>query len=314
MSPSAAIEDTVFRTYLVLAIVLLVVGGIVIGGMRVLSRRNIGHAWSSYCGWLLMVPTVFAAIFAGRYTSILFFGVLSLGGFWEYARATGLFRDRLIMLVVSVAIGAVTATAFLSDPRQGTSGWYGLFMAIPVYAIAAILLVPIIRDRSAGYLTLIALSIVGFVYIGWMFGHLGFLCNAEHAYGYVLYLLFAVEINDVAAFTTGRLIGRHKMRPHISPQKTWEGACGALIVSLALPWLLRFSFPHFHRIDLVAIGLIVGIGGQLGDLTISVIKRDLQIKDMGHLIRGHGGILDRIDSMIFVAPLFFHWVRFWHDI
>ncbi len=180
--------------------------------------------------------------------------------------------------------------------------------------IAAILVIPIVRNRVQGQLQVLALSIVGFVYFGWMFGFLGFLANAEHAYSYLLYLLFAVELNDVAAFTCGKLFGRHPLRSNISPKKTWEGSVGALVVSLILPWALSSTFPHFQARDLILIGLIVGVGGQLGDLAISVIKRDLGIKDMGATIPGHGGILDRIDSLIYVAPLFFHVVRFFHDL
>jgi phosphatidate cytidylyltransferase len=85
-------------------------------------------------------------------------------------------------------------------------------------------------------------------------------------------------------------------------------------VSLALPWALHFTFPHFEARDLIVIGLIVGIGGQLGDLAISVIKRDLGVKDMGAIIPGHGGILDRSDSLIYVAPLFLHYTRYFHDL
>lgn len=118
----------------------------------------------------------------------------------------------------------------------------------------------------------------------------------------------------MAAFTFGRLFGRHPLRSNISPKKTWEGSLGALAVSMALPWLLRFSFPHFSAPELILTGIIVGVGGQLGDLSISVIKRDLGIKDMGAVLEGHGGILDRIDSLIYVAPLFFHMVRWFHDI
>src|SRR5205814_4565070 len=135
---------------------------------------------------------------------------------------------------------------------------------------------------------------------GWMFGHLGYLANSSNAYGYLLFLLFAVPLNDIAAFTFGRLFGRRKIRPNISPNKTWMGSIGALAVSMALPWLVRFSFPEFGWLELTLAGLIVGIGGQLGDLTISVIKRDIGIKDMGALIEGHGGVLDRVDSLIYV--------------
>jgi phosphatidate cytidylyltransferase len=189
-----------------------------------------------------------------------------------------------------------------------------MFMALPVYVIAAILVIPILRNQFQGQLQLLALSIVGFVYFGWMFGHLVFLANARHAYSYVLYLLFAVELSDVAAFTFGKLFGRYPLRSKISPKKTWAGSLGALAVSLGLPWALHWTFPHFDAVDCILAGMIVGIGGQLGDLAISVIKRDLGIKDMGATIPGHGGILDRIDSLIYVAPLFFHLVRYGHDL
>jgi phosphatidate cytidylyltransferase len=128
----------------------------------------------------------------------------------------------------------------------------------------------------------------------------------------LLFLLFATELNDIAAFTCGKLFGRRKLRPHISPNKTWAGSLGALAVSLTMPWVLHFSFPHFGPLQCVLTGLIVGVGGQLGDLSISVIKRDLGVKDMGKLVPGHGGILDRIDSLIFVAPLFLHMARYFY--
>jgi phosphatidate cytidylyltransferase len=218
---------------------------------------------------------------------------------------TGLVYFGIVLLAIACHV---------EDPRLGYEGWYGLFMALPAYVIGAILLVPIFRNEAKGQLQRIALAIVGFMYFGWMFSHLGFLANAELAYGYILYLLFAVEINDVAAFTCGKLFGKRKLRENISPKKTMEGAIGAVIVSLLLAWALSFSFPHFAPWEIVVTGLIVGIGGQLGDLVISYIKRDIGIKDMGALIKGHGGILDRVDSMIFVAPIFFHVVRWMHGL
>ena len=314
MSPSAALSSDVFRIYAGMVLGLMAAGGMLIAALRWGLGRDVGHAWQSYTSWLVMIPLVTLGIFAGRVPLIVLCTLLAVFAFKEYARATGLYRDRLMTAAVYLGIVAVGSVSAMYDPRLNVPGWYGLFSILPAYVIAAILLIPILRNRAQGQFQAIPLAIVGFLYIGWMFGHLAFLANAKHAYGYLLYLVFAVEINDVAAYTFGRLFGRHPLRSNISPKKTWEGSLGALGVSMALPWLLRFSFPHFTTLELILTGLIVGVTGQLGDLSMSVIKRDLGIKDMGGLIRGHGGILDRIDSLIYVTPLFFHMVRWFHGL
>jgi phosphatidate cytidylyltransferase len=314
MSPQAALASDVFRFYVFLVVGCLLVAGAVLAALRWGVRQGVQHAWQSYRGWLIMVPVVLGSLFLGRVVVIALFTLLALVGFTEYARATGLYRDWGMTGAVYLGIVAVGLLALVPDPTTGLPGWYGLFMALPVYVIAGLLLLPIARNRVQGQLQALALAIVGFVYFGWMFGHLTFLANARYAYSYLLYVLFAVEINDVAAYTCGKLWGRHPFRSNISPNKTLEGAIGAVGISLILPWVLHFTFPHFQTRDCLLVGVIVGIGGQVGDLAISVIKRDVGIKDMGVAIPGHGGILDRIDSLIYVAPLFFHTVRYFHDL
>lgn len=303
-------NSDVVRTYLIFAGALLLFAGTAIAILKWGLKKNADHAWHSFRGWLFMIPLVVGAVLLGRVATIVFFGLVAVAGFTEFARATGLYRDWLITGLVYLGIAGVTLVTLCPPPGAHDRGWYGMFMALPVYVVAGILLMPILRDRTKGQLQLLALGIVGFIYIGWMFGHLAFLANGRNAAGNILFLLFAVPLCDVAAYTFGKIFGRHKMRPNISPNKTWEGSLGALAVGMALPWLFRFSLPEFGTRELLLAGLIVGAGSQLGDLSISVIKRDIGIKDMGSLIEGHGGVLDRIDSLIYVAPLFFHMTRF----
>jgi phosphatidate cytidylyltransferase len=311
MSPGAALQSDIFRLYLVLVVVLLATSGVALAILTSVFKKEVVSVRVTYRSWLVMAPIFLGCVFAGRAATIVLATLLALLGFKEFARATGLYRDWWMTGGVYAGIVAVGVVGLVRDPRSGVPGWYGLFMTLPVFVVALLLLIPILRNRTQGQLQAMSLAIVGFLYIGWMFGHLGFLANSRTAYGYLIYLVFAVELNDVAAFAFGRVLGRHPFRSNISPKKTWEGALGALAVSLALPWLLRFSFPHFGATQLILTGLIVGIGGQLGDLSISVIKRDLGIKDMGVTIPGHGGMLDRIDSLIYVAPLFLHMVDYW---
>jgi len=316
MSPQVALHDSVFRAYFVIVLVSLTLGGGVLGFLRFGLKKELGPIWSTYRSWLIMAPIALLIVFAGRVPFILGVTLLAIFGFKEFARASGLYRDWWMTGAVYAGILTVGLASLMPHPRgeEPGTGWYGFFVAVPVFAIALILLIPILRNRARGELQKMSLSIVGFVYIGWMFGHLGFLANARNAYGFICYIIFATELSDVAAFTFGRLFGRHPLRSEISPKKTWEGALGAIAVSLILPWLLRFSFPFFGPWQLILTGLIVGIGGQLGDLSISVIKRDIGTKDMGSAIPGHGEILDRIDSLIYVAPLFLHMAGYYYGL
>ena len=314
MSPVIALSDSTLLTYVAVVTAVIAAIGLLLLFLTYGCGRRLGSVWRTYRSWLAIAPIVLLVLVAGRVATILGVAVAASFAFKEYARATELDRDRWITRVVYIGIAAVAASAMVQDPWRHVPGWYGLFMALPVYIVGLVLAVPIARNQTRGQLHHAALAILGFIYIGWMFSHVGFLANSPHAYGYLLFLLFAVEGTDVAAFTSGKLFGRRKLREAISPNKTWGGALGALAFALVLPWLLRFSFPHFGWLQLVLTGLIVGIGGQLGDLTISMFKRDIGVKDMGSLIPGHGGLLDRVDSLIFVAPLFFHMVRWFYDV
>jgi phosphatidate cytidylyltransferase len=310
MSPSAALASDIFRLFALLTTGLLVVGGATIAVLRFGFAKDVSQAWDSYRGWLAMVPVIAASLVAGRAVAICFFALIAIVAFTEYARATGLHRDLTMTFTVLAGIAGIAVVALAHDPATGAPGWYGLFMAGPVFVLAALMLAAILRNRPEGQLKAVALSLFGFLYIGWMFGHVAFLANTRNPYGYLLYLLFAVELNDVAAFTCGKLFGRRPLCPKVSPWKTREGALGAVAVSALFPLAVRFALPDFSALECVLAGLIVGVGGNLGDLSISVIKRDLGIKDMGTFIRGHGGVLDRIDSLLYSAPLFFHFTRY----
>jgi phosphatidate cytidylyltransferase len=314
ISPQTAPHDPVFRAYLLIVPVSLALGGAILGFLSWGLKKELSPVWKTYRSWLVMASLGLIVVFTGRVEVIAGVTLLSVFAFREFAHSSGLYHDRWMTGAVYAGIIVVGIASWVPHPpdEEPGTGWYGLFMTLPVFAIALIPIIPILRNRASGELQKLSLSIVGFIYIGWMFGHLGFLANTTNAYGFLCYIIFATSLNDVSAFTFGRWFGRHRLRTEISPNKTWEGAIGALTVSMVLPWVLRFSFPFFGPTQLILTGLIVGIGALLGDLSISVIKRDIGIKDMGAAIPGHGGILDRIDSLIYVAPLFMHMAGYYY--
>jgi phosphatidate cytidylyltransferase len=316
MSPQIALHDPVFRAYFIIVLVSLAFGGAVLGFLRFVLNKEAASMFKTYWSWIFMAGIALLVVFLGRIPTIVGITLLAIFAFKEFARASGLYRDWWMTGAVYAGIVTVGVASLISHPRgdEPGTGWYGFFVAVPVFAIALILLIPILRNRARGELQRMSLAIVGFIYMGWMFGHLGFLANARNAYGFLCFIIFATGLCDVAAFTFGKNFGRHPLRSEISPNKTWEGALGAFVLAMILPWLLRFSFPFFGTRELILTGLIVGIGGQLGDLSISVIKRDIGTKDMAATIPGHGGILDRIDSLIYAAPLFMHMAGYYYPL
>ncbi|MEO5718816.1 MAG: phosphatidate cytidylyltransferase [Chthoniobacterales bacterium] len=302
MSPSAALHDPIFRAYLVIVLGLLVLAGAVLLFLQLVFRMDLGSVWKTYRSWLWLAPLAAFSIFAGRFFFILGLTAVGLLAGREFLRVSQLATDRLMSGAVYLGIALV-----------GVANLFGRGLAsLPALVIALFLLVPIVRNRAEGQVRKISLGIIAFVICGWMWEHLGLLANSPNAYGYICFLVFATEVTDVAAFTCGKIFGRYPLRSEISARKTWEGALGALLVALTLPWLLRFSFPFFGPWQLVLTGLIVGIGGPVGDLALSVLKRDLRSKDWGAAIPGHGGVLDRIDSLIFVAPLFIFMTTYYY--
>ena len=200
--------------------------------------------------------------------------------------------------------------------------WYRLFVALTPLTICTIAAVAILADQPKGYIQRVALGILGFLLFGTCLGYLGYMGNNTQYRPFVILVLVAVEMNDVFAFVVGKTIGGPKLCPNTSPKKTISGSLGAVILTTLLVMGIGvFLFPadevQLHGISaskemrfLVVLGIIIGVVGQFGDLMLSSIKRDLGLKDMGHLIPGHGGLLDRFDSLILVAPAVFHYANY----
>jgi len=246
-------------------------------------------------------------IMLGAFWTILGFGVLAYFCFREYARATGLFREKLVCYLTLLALAVVYFAAL--------DNWFRLFQAMFPLGIAAIAGLAILQDRPKGYIQRVALATFAFALFGGCLGHAAYAANHWHYRPLLIFFLAAVELNDVAAFVTGRLFGRRKLCPNTSPNKTIAGAVGATIATTAFVWIAgRIVFADTaldHTGRLLVLGVLVSFAGVLGDLMLSSIKRDIGIKDMDALIPGHGGLLDRFDSALLVAPVVFHYVNYW---
>jgi len=185
--------------------------------------------------------------------------------------------------------------------------------------VGAVLLAELRRGAGKQAVANSAATLLGFLYIGWLGTHLGALRElpypAHRPYhegmSYALLPFMLVWSCDTAAYAVGRAFGRTKLMPSVSPGKSLEGAIAGLLASIGGALLARLWFAHYlTALDAVVLGALVGVFGQLGDLVESLLKRDAELKDTSSLIPGHGGVLDRFDSLLFAAPIVYYYLLF----
>lgn len=276
---------------------------LVLGKAGKLDPKLHDDLWTRYKSWLFLAPLMVLPLLVNRFTAIGGVGILSILCYREFARATGLFRHRSISAVVALGIFLVTFAA--------ADHWYGFFVALSSLVISALVIVALFEDQPKGYIQRVALGVFAFSLFGVCLGHFGYFANDRRGQAFLLSILLCVELNDVFAYCTGKLFGRRKLAPQTSPNKTIGGALGAAVLTTSLFATLIHCIVPGTAVDqprhLIALGLLLSVTGQWGDLVMSSIKRDLGIKDLGTTIPGHGGLLDRFDSLIFVGPAMFHY-------
>ena len=277
--------------------------------------------WKRVISAIILIPVIIFLVWWGGYpyaASVVLVSALMLIEFWGLSQSI---RERggRIFTVVSDSNQMPSRAEPVEAGRIFTviCGTLACVAAvnsvvkIPLeLALALALLLPfsyqILRDRISVASLSVDSTILGVVYIGWAFGHHMILLRNinEAGRGLTFFLLVTVWLCDTAAYLFGKRFGRHKLRPTISPAKTIEGTIAGIVFgtlgalgvwSLFLQEIL--SLPHA-----LILGILLSIVGQLSDLSESIIKRSADVKDSGHLIPGHGGLLDRCDSLIFSAP------------
>jgi phosphatidate cytidylyltransferase len=261
--------------------------------------------------WWFMAGVFMLAILLSRAVSLVFMTFLSFLALKEY----------LSLIPTRRADRSVLLWAYLAVPLQYLwvwVDWYGLFIIfIPVYMFILIPVRMVLHGQTEGFLRAAGTIHWGLMTTVFTLSHMAYLLQLPEKVGaegasLVLFLVLVTQFNDVAQYTWGKLFGRHKVMPTVSPNKTYEGLLGGIATSFVLVVLLAPYLTPLTRGESFVAGFFLPLAGFLGDVSVSAIKRDIGVKDSGSIIPGHGGVLDRVNSLTFTAPLFFHFLRYLH--
>lgn len=256
--------------------------------------------------WMITVFTI--AILTNRVVSSVFLGLISFLALKEYLSLIPTRRvDRSILLWAYLAIPVQFYFAHI--------GRFGLFMTfIPVWVFLFLPARITLGGHTEGFLRAVGLLSWGLMITVFSLSHTALLLSYGVVHGYgagaLLFLVALTQFNDVAQFTWGKLFGAHAILPSVSPKKTWEGFIGGLVTTALVAMAVGPYLTPMPATWSAGAGVLIAASGFLGDVTMSSFKRDMGVKDASQLIPGHGGILDRVDSLIYSAPVFFHFLNF----
>lgn len=260
--------------------------------------------------WWAMAVLLGLSFLLGRVGVVLLFGFLSFAALREFLTLTNSTR---------ADHWALASAFFIVLPMQYWliwTDWFGLFaIFIPVYAFLLLPIVSVLRGVTGNFLVRVSETQWALMIAVYCVSHVPALLflNIPGFEGrdvlLIAFLIIVVQASDVLQYVWGKLLGKHAVAPSLSPSKTWEGLIGgtlsATLLGTALWWMTPFSPLGAAGLSAVIVAL-----GFFGGLVLSAIKRDKGVKDWGHLIAGHGGVIDRLDSVVFSAPIFFHLVRY----
>ncbi|MBA7730279.1 MULTISPECIES: phosphatidate cytidylyltransferase [Citrobacter] len=261
--------------------------------------------------WWVIIVLFSLAILSPPWLALTFFALVSFMALKEFLTlAPSRQTDRMPLLWMFIAIP-------INYWLIGIN-WYGMFVVfIPVYAFLFLPVRMVIAGDTQGFLRYASQHHWSLMTTVFAFSHVAFLLvlpddGKQTGALLVLFLVGLTEFNDIAQYLWGKSMGRIKVIPKISPNKTLAGLVGGVATTtLAAAVLGPLMTPLSIPMAMLA-GLIIGISGFCGDVVMSAIKRDIGVKDSGTLLPGHGGILDRLDSLIFTAPVFFHFIRYFY--
>ncbi|MFK8139210.1 MAG: phosphatidate cytidylyltransferase [Bdellovibrionales bacterium] len=271
-------------------------------GSALFPFRNKSHiykaAWASWQSWMLALPVLFILIALEGYWPLAGFAVLATWGCREFFKMTGIYHKVWYLWTNFIFIW-LTAYFIFIDNEQ-------VFRLMPMIYLFAICLVPILSNDPKGMLQHISLGFIGYTLIAWGFLHLGLLLKFEYGARLLVFIILLTEIGDTLNLAFSNWFGKSKFFAKIAPRRKPEAFVLSTLITIGIAFGLRHLLPSTEEIYWLSAAIVASLAGGTGDIVLSGIRRDVNVRDRNAFIFGRSGLLERMDRLIFVAPLYYY--------
>lgn len=273
-----------------------------------MQKRDMNNFTKRTLTAAVFVAVLLGCTYCNQYSFAILFGVICTLGLWEFY---GLVIDKTEARPHRI-IGTLAGLGLFKTAALVTMGYFQPQLLLVNIPVLFLIFVVELYTKADQPFKNVAFTLLGIFYVAIPFALLNFITSYSGTYSYEILFgfFFILWSNDTGAYLTGSAIGRHKLFPRVSPGKSWEGSAGGAVFSYVVAYIISGWYVSITRFDWMVIATILIVIGTLGDLVESLFKRSINVKDSGNILPGHGGILDRFDSLILASPFVFSYLYF----
>lgn len=293
---------TAWESHIYRQTVFIVLSIIFVSGAIIFFFRNKNYyfvqSWASIKSWLIAAPLMFIMMGLPEPWPLVMLVCIAIFGAKVFFQIMGMFHRSYFVIICYLGIIGLSIACYFNR--------LDIYNVTPMMVLGVSCLVPLARNSYKRMIQYISLTLLAFIFLGWSFMHLGLILRFPNGVFQVMYLIILTEFCDNTNLAVGRYIGGWKLFPGINPRRSIGSTAVSIALTLFLAGCMRFLLPDGSEKYWLASGLVAGLGGFVGDLVMTVVRRDAGMKTVGPFIIGRGDFLHRVDRLIFVAPIYYY--------
>lgn len=293
---TAAWESPIYRQTALIVLLVIFVGASINFFLRKKNQYSM-VAWASIKSWLILAPLMFGLMGLRQPFPVIVLTIFALYGAKVYFQILGMFHQSYFVYICYLGIGGLGLFSYLNN--------LVIYNEMPMMVLGLSCLVPLLKRDYKNMIQYMSLTLLGFIFLGWSFMHLSLIMNFENGIYQVMYLIILTEFCDNTNLAISRYFRGPKILPEINNKRSWASTLISIAITVLFAYGMRYLLPNSSEKYWLASGLIASFGGVLGDLVMSVVRRDAGVKIVGTFILGRGDFLQRMDRLIFVAPIYY---------